>query len=190
MRRKFIRHLSTLVAGLSLLLFVAVCGLWMRSHRYEEGVRVVSPRGVRYAIVYSTVGEMMVGGSTVPVGSPGWPNGVHHRVEGEPEPLERGPSNAVLFDRWGFGMHAERPPYVVAPYAVWFPHWFAALVLLALPSRWLVTRVRRRARARRGLCDACGYDLRGTPERCPEFGAVSAKAAVALPANAVDRAGG
>lgn len=52
------------------------------------------------------------------------------------------------------------------------PHWFAA-TLLALPVGWVLLdtkkrRIRRRAAA--GLCVHCGYDLRATPDRCPECG--------------------
>jgi len=47
------------------------------------------------------------------------------------------------------------------------------------PIVWLVssTRRRRRDRLARGLCSRCGYDLRATPERCPECGAVPATGA-------------
>jgi hypothetical protein len=50
---------------------------------------------------------------------------------------------------------------------------FAALVLPAmwLGDCWRRTHVARRL-ARVGLCKRCGYDLRATPERCPECGAV------------------
>lgn len=46
---------------------------------------------------------------------------------------------------------------------------------VALFARLLLRAVRRNTRAdaaARGQCEQCGYDLRATPERCPECGAV------------------
>jgi len=50
------------------------------------------------------------------------------------------------------------------------PLWL--LLLLALPAPALVARraLVSRRRAARGLCLACGYDLRGSISRCPECG--------------------
>jgi hypothetical protein len=50
------------------------------------------------------------------------------------------------------------------------------LLLLTLGSQWLASRRSSLAerRAQQGLCPTCGYDLRATPDRCPECGAVPA----------------
>jgi hypothetical protein len=56
--------------------------------------------------------------------------------------------------------------------AVWFPAVFPIALAAVLPCLWLLPRRGRFLRAwRKGICPTCGYDLRGTPERCPECGA-------------------
>jgi hypothetical protein len=53
------------------------------------------------------------------------------------------------------------------------PHWAVVAAASIVPLCWLFSRWNRRPRA--GLCANCGYDLRASPDRCPECGVVSVK---------------
>ena len=50
------------------------------------------------------------------------------------------------------------------------PLWLPCLLSAATPLYYMTPICRRRKRRKLGLCVACGYDLRGSKERCPECG--------------------
>ena len=78
--------------------------------------------------------------------------------------------------RFGYKLVTERTPPGSAPNSyrtIWFPHWCLALLFAILPALRLCSILRTRRRYRVGLCPHCGYDLRATPDRCPECGNTS-----------------
>ena len=61
------------------------------------------------------------------------------------------------------------PP--VAWWGITMPHGGALALFAVMPLVWMGSRVRRVVRpVQRGLCPSCRYDLRATPDRCPECG--------------------
>lgn len=87
-------------------------------------------------------------------------------------------SFAVLYDQrpslFAAGTMTPAIPTVARECAALAPGW-SVFVLGAAPAVFLYLqsrRTRNRWRARRNQCVNCGYDLRATPDRCPECGAV------------------
>ena len=156
------RILLDAVTVLSLLLFLATVALWIRGHfaydvigyRNEWGsVRLQSSRG-GLAVVAMSFSEAS------PLDEAGW----YWQVTQSRTSLWHEGGLGFAFDSVQVGSRYVRGLFV--------PAWFAALVTGIPPALGLWRRLRKR-RSTLNLCPVCGYDLRATPDRCPECGAVA-----------------
>jgi hypothetical protein len=82
---------------------------------------------------------------------------------GEPPSGGLSQQQRVELPHFSYGRHGWDISFMTAAFVFLVP--ILATLLIAL-------RVLLRARRAKGLCRNCDYDLRGTPERCPECGLV------------------
>ena len=82
-------------------------------------------------------------------------------------PVTRKDDDYMLFAtaRWSSNDEEESTSHL------WIRLWPWVFLWGVLTFRHLVRDRRRRTRIRKGLCIRCGYDMRGSSQRCPECGA-------------------
>jgi hypothetical protein len=201
--RRFGRWMFNGLAVLSLVLCVATIGLWVQSRRRID---VLSYRNDRYYpnqwVNWMSQGSSVAGGINLYYQSgsvecshaatirelAGTLHASHTKrfefrtweTDQYPFAWENVPT--TIWRRLGFEFGNDRAlnSKVIHYHGVWvvFPHWFAATVFGTAPLVWIVIHWRGRRRAASGLCARCGYDMRATPDRCPECGTMQAKAKI------------
>jgi hypothetical protein len=199
------RRLSILTKIATLLLCVATAGLWGRSYFVKDEVYFL--RGPAhdkdYAIFRASLGSMpgrvelkmanKSSGGVVVCADDGGQRMVYTSAKRilptpAPTPTTSTPTaNAALQPRMPINpARIDHARYTFE----WLdngrystlrvPHW-SILALAVLPVIWWLGKALLRRRRRRvGLCKTCGYDLRATPERCPECGTVAVQSAASI----------
>jgi hypothetical protein len=196
--RRLARHLFTLCSAVSLLICVLTAWAWVRSYSYEFGMTYMTepsppPHCRRYQLEFgSGYGRLGLQFTTQT-----WDvyDAYGAREDADQRSYARlswgGAEGAALEEYSPIG---GRQPHTLLGFAVesrtreawvgngvaWhdrrlhLPYWFAVAVTLAPPLFTARRSHTRRRRAANGLCPACGYDLRASPERCRECGSPTA----------------
>jgi hypothetical protein len=158
------RRLSTFASALSLVFFVATCIMWIRSYRFGDRLLWTA-----------------------------WP--FNHPINGKMWNPEISTECACVYlEMWRTNVDDSDNPIAYRAYRIqpnyhprpkfsaghpfgwlWFmsvPVWFFSAIFLLMPTIWCLSALIRKKMRAVGHCHDCGYDLRATPDRCPECGTI------------------
>jgi hypothetical protein len=197
--RRLLDILLDAATVLSLVLCVAAAVLWVRSYRSIDRVTHTSARLLESLALIRERGswkDRSTKSTRTTEDYAQWPGasskGVMRPWLWRVKPYDRA---ALLAEAWGPDLHRALPAMTVIDLArqrtfnnadgslltyrligrrVWLPYWLVVASTGLLPAWRMIARHRRSRRSRLKLCSLCGYDLRATPDRCPECGKVPA----------------
>ncbi len=149
------RRLFNILSALSLLPCVVTIGLWILSIWVGMEWRYFNGSGNLYVVSVHGCIEVIHTTQFVNIGPP-------------TEFHECSPWSFGTFgwNHLGFDVHLPTTARGVLWFAI--PDWFVCSTTAVLPCLWFRSYRRGRLAERKGLCLKCGYDLRATPDRCPE----------------------
>jgi hypothetical protein len=194
-----LRRLFAGSSALSLLLCGATCALWIRSYWVRDDLSR-DAYGSKSGFVFHRAQLLSSGRGELALAYRGYTNSDPAVVNAMPsasgtaatdwhtypaQDTVGGPllPNNLTLSRSGFAILVERRRasgyYGERGFAVRLPHWSLFVATAVLPTLLLLHHWRDiRQKSRIGLCARCGYDLRATPDRCPECGRVPTKATI------------
>jgi hypothetical protein len=160
------RKLFSLAAGASAVVCIALCVLWVRSGSQLDELRLRFPRHsgtieCRTVGIGSCFGRLWIEWSDnyFVSGSDGFELSRHTEPAQKYAPWSSSDWGVATLNALGGTV-----------YHLSAPHWAIVVVLLSISGTRIAMGLQRRLRARIGRCFRCGYDLRATPDRCPECG--------------------
>ena len=160
------RHrLFNLAAAVSLVLCLATMALWVRTRTLGSD-SLGRMTGHRAYEAYSVAGKLYLSYFTYDRARPAGPwtwTRVRGVVNFEPAPPLR-------WSLLGFSYRPFRRPGSGAQYLLVLPYPPLSILWAIAPVWWSIGAWRRQRRRVSGCCPTCGYDLRATPDRCPECG--------------------
>ena len=172
------RRLLNLLAALSLALCVATVALWVRSYWVSDWVGRVNfspgvPTEDHHVYLRIIRGTAAVVGGGDPARNFSHARWVRRRSEPYGYPL--GPDAPPWLRAAGIGWENER--VLETGETTWGAQVHLAYLasLSGLAALLLALRGRTAGHKGNGHCRACGYDLRATPEQCPECGTVTGR---------------
>jgi hypothetical protein len=176
-------RLLNVLAGVSLALCVATGVLWIRSYRGTDFLVHTSTDNQRQFSTSSSFGVFRFGVTQNPNGFAildSWALQSqqlqrHWAYERETLANRQWSMAGVSFFAGDLEMATE---HSIPFHTIIVPHFWLFLCFAMTPAFWTlhIARQRRReGRIAKRLCSHCGYDLRATPDRCPECGEVPKK---------------